>query len=287
MTTIRILLSAVLVLLLAGCQKPTEVQVTDETAVEIEEVTETDPTANRVAVDSTALLPKDQERFPGLIALTSVRSDYGQGTVETIVYARVALENRALWFTDPFGRKRFFGNLLGVVRINGELMFPIPRIVQNDTAGYEYVRGNVPFTPRGQYRFTATGSVGNGNVGGFDVSVNAPDNLVIQSPTGGTQVRQGNDLEIRWKTQSNNIGLIVGAVRVVNGQPRSVPIFTIRPKHNTGRAILDKKILDALPRGEYVFTFVAANRSEHVFPRYPGRVLAQATSIHNVLVKLI
>ena len=273
---------ATFALLLAGCEKPTQVQLADETDLEVEAIAESDSVAS-APVDTLALLPREQVNYPGLISIASVRFDNGV-TTETVVGAKVALEDRTRWFFDRLGRKRFYGYFLGTVSVNGIPLLRRVRAVGNDSAGFEYV-GLVPYTPRLGYRFIGTGSVG--GVRAFDESVTAPDDLVVQSPVGGTQVRRGNPLDLRWTPQGNPLTVIVSAVRTVQGERRVIPVLSITPKKNSGRAVLPRRILDALPRGTYVLTFAVANKDERRIQGYSGRVLVLASSICNVQINLL
>jgi hypothetical protein len=280
----QISLAALLVLLLSGCQKPTEVQIVEDALLEVEQVIEPDSSVGRPATDSTGILPKDQTKFAGLFMVTSVKSDYGNGVTSNIT-AYAALENRTVVFIDSLGRKHFYAHPLGIVRVNNELMLSHERFFGGQSAGFEYVR-NVAFNPRGRYVFTGSGTVT--GVGAFSVAVDAPENLTVYAPVSGTRVRRGHGLDLHWSALGDNIALIISAVRPQLGNIRSVPVLCLKPKRNLGKAVLGRKILDALPRGVYVFTFVVFNRDERqVISRYPAKVLIQAASLYNVRVDLI
>ena len=282
----EILLTALFALIIAGCQKPTEVQLVNESVFDVENVEEPDPTIERTAVDSTALLPKEQQKFAGFIELVSVRTDKGLG-VESNIGARVVFESRVRSVVDPTtGRKKYYGFPLDTVRVNDKLMFARERIARNPASGFEYVRELPTYEPLRRYNFVAI-STHNDSVGAFAVSVEAPENLAVQSPVGGQRILQNKDLELRWSGKGN-LSFIISTVQIQNNQIRIIPILNVRAKRNEGHAVLPRKVLELLPKGIYVFTFVLSNRDERAtVGNFRGKVLVQASSIHNVVVGLI
>ena len=274
---------SLLALLLVGCQKPTEVQLVDDATFDAEQVVEPDPTVSRSSVDSTGLLPKDQAKFAGLFMVTSVKTDDGFGIVSS-TSAYTVLENRSLVFLDSLRRKRFKGVFLGQVSVNLFPLASIPRIVGGDSAGFEYFRF-LPFTARTRYVFAGGGP--GSDVDRFAVSVDAPDNLIVHAPAGGTQVTRGKDLHLQWTGQGEIFGLVMSALRLEGNQIRRIPILAFRQKKNLGHGKLSKTILDSLPRGAYLLTFAISNRDEiQTVSRFQGKVLVQAASIYNVRIDL-
>ncbi len=271
--------------LVAGCQKPTEVKLTAESQLVIENVNEPDPTVERQPVDSTGLLPVDGERFAGFISVTSIKTDLGNG-VESRTMARVLFESRQRPLIVD-GRKCFFGLSLGTVIVSsggtGDLLFPRERRIGLQSCGVEYVREALNYTPRGMYRFTATGS---DSVGPFTTTVEAPELLTVQSPRGGQRIRRDTDLELRWRGDGP-LSIILSAVETRNGRHHVVPLFNVKPRVNDGRAVLSNRVLRGLPQGRYLFTFVLTNRDEQLtVGRFQGRVLVRASSIYNVRIDL-
>lgn len=278
-----LLLVAMFALIVAGCQKPTEVQlVNEQPTLEFEQVIEPDSTIDRASVDSTALLPKDQDRNAGFITLTSTKSDFGSG-IESKIAAKVVFENRSRVLVGEGGRKQFFALPLLFARLNGDPLFPRERRVLGLSAGFEYVRDAI-FIPRNNYRFTGASD----SIGTFDITVQAPENLTVQSPVGGMRVPKDKDVELRW-TGQGELSFIVSVVRIgVNNQPKLIPLLNVRAKKNFGYARLSKKILNDLPRGVYILTFVVSNKDERqMLGSFRNRVLIQASSIYNVRVDLI
>jgi hypothetical protein len=278
----RLLFTAAMAVLLAACQKPTEVQVTEEALLDVENVTEPDPAIDRASVDSTALLPREQDRFAGFITVASVKSDNGAG-IESKSFVHAAFENRNNSITVG-GLKRFFLFPLGLPRvtIGGNTVFLVMREVRfgNQLLGVEYVR-EIPYAPEANYRFEAVGS---DSVNAFSVSIDSPDNIFVQSPVGGQRIARDNDINLRWTGRGNPF-LIISAR---TGQGKLIPVLNIKPRRNEGRALLTKKILNALPRGSYVFTFCLSNRNENfMVGRFRGRVLVRGLSIYNIRVELI
>ncbi|MBX2990411.1 MAG: hypothetical protein KF749_04485 [Bacteroidetes bacterium] len=264
--------------ILAGCQKPTEVQLSDDQSrLEIEAISDADTSLDGTAVDTTALLPRDHRDYVGFATVSSVRSDWGTG-VRQSVHARVVVVNKSnrIPFHD---RGVFFGRLLGTVRINGEFMIPRLRIQGNLDSGVEYVRDILNHLPRRVYTFTADSLAS-------PLTIESPENLTVTSPVGGQRINRGSDLELRWSGQGK-ISLIISKVTIEQGETRVVPVLNINARQADGRVVLSRRVLSLLPRGDYVFSFVASNRAEYQTLRYQGKVLMQASSIHNVRVDLI
>lgn len=279
----RLLYAAMMAVLFAACQKPTAVQVTDEeTLLDVENVAEPDPAIDRASVDSTALLPREQDRFAGFITVVSVKSDNG-ALIESKSFVHAVFENRNNSIIAG-GLKRFLLFPLGLPRVTvgGNTVFLGMREVRfgNQLLGFDYAR-EITYTPGATYRFEATGS---DSVNAFSVSIDSPDNILVQSPVGGQRIARDNDLNAQW-TGRGDVFLIISA-RTPQG--KLVPVLNIKPRRNEGRALLTRKILNALPRGNYVFTFGVSNRNENfLVGRFRGRVLVRGISIYNVRVELI
>lgn len=280
MRNLSILATTVFALLLAGCQKPTEVRLTENATadLEIEGFNDADSSLDGAPVDTTALLPRDQHNYTGFATVSAVKSDWGTGPVQSTVFARVVIVNKAI--RVPFqGRGLFFGRVLGAVRVNGDLMLWRLRIPGNLESGVEYIRGGIlNHVPRRLYVFTADSIA-------TPLAIESPGNLDVLAPVGGQRVSRTTDMELRWNGEGA-ISCIISIVRTEGTEHRITPVMHIRPRTNTGRAVLPGRVLSLLPRGVYVFTFVVSNRSENAILRY-GRVLMQASSIYNVRVDLI
>ncbi len=273
-----IAIAASVVLLLVGCQKPTEVQLTgDETQIDLETVNDPDGSFDRAAVDSTALLPREQQDYAGFVTLTSIRTDIGNLSRTTVV-GRVVIEDKRRPVTFN-GRRMFIGYRLGLVRIDGAFMIPRERLVGGMvSAGFEYVREVPTYEPGRTYTFSAD-SIGS-------VSLTASDVVTVEAPVSGTAVLRDRDLPLRWRGRGH-LKIIVSALRVENGQFHTTPLLAFSPRKNEGRALVSRRILNGLPRGAYVFTFAITNREERPLPgRYGGLVLLQASSLHNIVVEL-
>ena len=69
---------------------------------------------------------------------------------------------------------------------------------------------------------------------------------------------------------------------------RSIPILELRPRMNTGKALLPASVLRQFPRTPfYVFTFILSNRKEIGFIQaQTGKVLVQAAAVHNSYIEL-
>lgn len=272
-------IAVAVVVLLSGCQKPTEVQLTDDAAAfDLEAVNDPDRSFDRAAVDSTALLPRDQQTYAGFVTLTSIRTDVGNVTRRTVV-ARVVVEDKRRFVTFN-GRRMFVAHRLGLVRIDGTILFPKERLVGGVlSAGFEYVRELQSYEPGRTYALSAD-SIGS-------LALTASDVVTVESPVSGSIVLRDRDLPLRWSGRGR-LSMIISALSVDGGQQfHTTPLLTFSPKKSEGRALVPRRILNGLPRGAYVLTFVIANRENRPLPvRFGGMVLLQASSIHNIVVEL-
>ena len=264
-------IATALVLLLAGCQKPTEVEITEETALDVEDVLDPDSSFNRASLDSTALLPREQQTYGGFFTVTAVRTDVPNETRQRVI-ARAVIEDKGRVVVHN-GRKMFWGFLLERMRLNNMPMRVLPRFLGNISAGFEYVLDLSSFVPGQQFVFSAD-SVG-------AIGIEAPDVVTVQAPVAGQIVRRESDLALQWSGRGN-VQIIISRFVLSD---RIVPMLRIRPRVNAGRAALPRRILRALPPGTYFFTFVLARRDERQLPgRFGGTLLVQASSVHNVMV---
>jgi hypothetical protein len=121
----------------------------------------------------------------------------------------------------------------------------------------------------------------------FTRGIRTPDQLVVESPRGGTVVSRQADLELRWRGAQGSLSIIVSAYDTSTRKAK--PLLELRPRDNTGRAVVPAKFLRELrPLHRYfVFTFVLANRDQMdlPIPRAP-RVLLQAASVYSTYIEL-
>lgn len=281
------ILVATLGLLVAGCQKPNQVELTDDdSALEVEIVENSDLNLERTPVDSAAILPKDEDKFAGQIYLSAVKTQSARG-VESRLFSKVLFEDRTLPVQDSIGRRRGFSGInlgiLGSVKINGQLMFERPHRVGNTVGGVEYVRELSSIQPRER----VTWQIASLQIGTFESAINTPELLQVYSPVGGAVIPKNQDLELRW-TGKGEMMIILSTGRFDGSAFVTTPIVNARVKKGEGRARLSKKVLRALPdAAAYVFTFVLLNREEKVaLGRFNGKVLVQASSIYNSVVTL-
>lgn len=276
-----------------GCQQPHEVSLTpDPTAsdFEVQPVVSPDSGLFIAPVDSAALLPEEQLQGGGRLMVAHVRRDGGRG-ITSFAYAYVFFSDTAV--VDRFGRKLgFSGKDLGVVTLNGESMERAEhrlrfRLMSRDSMlarGWEY-RKNLTgsYSPNAQYRWQSAPP----DFGPVDVSVRSPDDLVVESPAGGSVVRRDSDLELQWRGGNGALHIVISTVDPVTGKTK--PVTCLRVKANTGRAIIPSKLLRVLsPYHRYfVFTFMLTNRLDGIaVSGYASPVFAQAASVYNSYVEL-
>lgn len=282
-----------LVLLLTGCVHPAEVQLKPEeyrTDLEVLAVEIPDTAVTTSAVDSLAILPGDQLHFGGSFLVNRVKLDAGPGKVDSFAYSRVLVADSAVRFGDR--HLGFSGGDLGAVSLNGSLMFKIPhrvvlrRPIVRDTVlvrGVEYLSNlATAYQPNQLYTWTALTSA----YGRFEESIRTPDELIVQSPLGGSIVPRERDLIVRWKGSGGKLSIVIS--KFDPGAKKSSPLLEFRSRTNLGKAVIPARLLRQLPRTPYyVLTFILSNRKEVEPPMgYSGKILVQAASVYNSYIEL-
>lgn len=269
-----IIIATAFVLILAGCQKPTEVHVVDEPIFDVEEAIDPDTSFERAGVDSTALLPSEQQRNTGFVTLTYVHTDVA-GFSRSGAVARVLVEEKK-GVLEVNGRRMFKSRRLGLVRLDGLLLLPRERFLGGMMGGPEYLREVTDYEPGRSYTFSAD-SLGS-------IVVRAPEVVDVETPLSGSVVRRDSDLLLRWRGRGD-LMIIISSATLRPTNLIATPLLRLRLRRNDGYLMLPKRVLNSLPPGLYLFTFVIVNREERLLPvRFGGKMLVQASSLHNILV---
>jgi hypothetical protein len=286
--------AAGLVLLLGGCQHPSEVQLIPEefqTDLDVRAVAIPDTTVTTSPVDSMAILPSDQLNFSGVFLVNRVTLDAGPGRVDSFAYSRVIVADSAVRFVNRL--LGFNGIDLGAMSLNGSQMLKLPHkvLLRRPSArdsilvrGVEYVSNLAGmYQPDQLYAWTAFTLA----YGRIEESVRTPDDLTVQSPLGGSIVPHDKDLIVRWKGGNGKLSII--ASRYDPAVKRSFPLLEFRSRANPGKAVIPARLLRQLPRGTgYVLTFILSNRKElEQLAGYSGKVLVQAASVYNCYIELL
>ena len=287
----------VLVLLFAGCQHPTEVQVTqdaEESQLEVTSLAMVDTSVYQTAIDSVAITPSDQTDYAGLLLVNNITFDGGtRWGVQTAASSSVLITDRSRPLElrgKVFGYYgvRLMPNLLTPVRINGLAMREKTHRVRVAglpvNFGYEYDRDvSAIYQPGMAFTWSASPD----SLGPVQLSVTSPADLGVTSPVGGSVLSRNQDLKLQWTGQGETILIILSAYNPTSKQSR--PILKMRPLVNKGHVRVSAAILQALPSDRYyVFTYIVANRKEMRVARNADQilVLAQVASVHNVYVEL-
>ncbi len=280
----------IVVVVLASCQQPAEVELRPDNLddeLEIYSVAEQDTTVERPAIDSTAILPNDDNRFAGLIVANKITYDAGVN-VDSAAFSRVFFADRTRPVEFQGRTVGYHGLDLDTVTLNGDPMTKILHRVRirkafRDTlVGFEYVRNlTTTFLPNTQYTWSASPQ----GIGPVNTSLRSPGNLTVLSPRGGSHLPKNQILNLQWTGQGDTLLIIISSYNRIS--QRAKPLLVIKPKVNRNHARLMPKFLRALPGGPYyVFTFVLANRNDILVNNYPDRVLVQSASIYNSYVEI-
>ena len=279
-----ILISCFVAVAVLGCKEPTSVVLDrEENLLEVTALPPQDPDVELSAIDSTAILPSDENAFAGLLIVNKVTYDAGT-RVDSFAFSKVFFADRI----RPVRRNQrtigFHGFNLGPILLNNSPMNRIPHIIrmkapQADTvAGFEYVKD---LTTTYQSNQTYTWAADSINATG--ASIVSPGELRVLAPVGGASLSRDQNLELLWRGEGN-ISIFISTYDPVLQRTRA--LLHVRPRVNRGRAVLGVRLLRLLPPGRnFVFTFVLSNkRLEDVFRPYRGQVLLQASEVYNTLV---
>ncbi len=278
-------------LLLGGCVKPSPVQVVEDSSVlEPTALQSVDPNFDFKAVDSTGVLPGDQQSYYAYLLINSIKYNGAAGE-RGLALSTVLLGDR----TSPvqIGQRIFgySGLLVRTLLLNGQQMTPVPHVVNirpmvnlSDSsvrAGYEYVLNLTPnYAPNQLYTWTISPF-------GFDstsISILTPDTLAVLLPRGGSIHSRTEDMHVRW-TGTGNLLVLLSASNPTTG--RTKPLLAFRPLRDQDHATLRGKLLESLPAGSYALTFILANRAEVPSGTvHPGKVLVQAASLYTTFFGL-
>jgi len=268
-----------------GCNEPIVLDG-EEDLLEVDALTQEDPDVELTAIDSTAILPSDENTFAGLLVVNKVTYDVDDGPrVDSFALSRV-------FFADILRPVRhnqrtvgFHGFYLGGINLNTLPMIRIPHIIRmrmppaDTVAGFEYIKDlTATYRPNQAYTWAADSI----NVTG--VSIVSPGELRVIAPTGGAVLSRNRSIELLWRGEGS-LSIIISAYDPVLRRTR--PLLRLRPRVNQGRAVLGVRLLRLLPPGrDFIFTFVLSNRRvEDVLRPYRGQVLLQASEVHNIFVK--
>ncbi len=278
----------VVTLLLSACQQPAEVRLTpsdDVANLDVNAVVLPDTIVTAASVDSSGVLPADQKTFGGVFIINRVVLDFGMGGIP-FAYSQVAVTNvdSAIHFGDHDIGYR--GLYLGNVYLNGVPMDRHIRFVPVHSSlvdfGWQYGSNlTSAYQPNQTYTWMAAPMT----MGSFNLSIRTPENLTVQSPLGGSVIPRDQDLTLQWKGQGT-ISIVLSWYDRTSS--RSIPLLQLRPRLNSGHAIIPAKLLSQLPlKRDFVFTFILSNRKETtVVQQYSGKILVQAASIYNTYVTL-
>jgi hypothetical protein len=279
--------------LLAGCQQPGDIELTNDgetTSLEVVPIALPDSLIATSAVDSTAILPMDQVKYRGQFLVTRVRLDAGPTATASYAFSRVLVVDSVVHFLQ----REVGGNGvdLGPLLLNQQPMLKIAhritakRLLFRDTVivrGVEYVTNlSETYQPGIAYTWNAPLSP----AGALSVNIVAPQELVVEAPRGGSVHSRQNDLVLKWTGGGGKTQIVVSAYDPQ--AKRSVPLLELRPKMESGRAILPASVLKQFPQGRwFVFTFILSNRKvATLVQNTAGGVLIQAADIYNSYIEL-
>ena len=280
--------------LTAGCQQPSDIEVSpltaDQSGVEILPVVVPDTEGAGAWADSLALLPQEQSILGGSFLLNRVTHDTGAGRV-TFALSQVFFADSVVRCGDR--NVGFSGRDFGNITFDGALMVRHPHVLRARTASgadTALVRGIAYSSNVGQeYAPNRTFSwvVDPMGMRVVTVSVRTPDPLVVHAPLGGTRVSRHQELELLWTGANGRMDIVISTFDPARRRAR--PILRLNPPATAGRVALPARLMSGLPAATsfYVITFILSNRTESIsMPQYPARVFARAADVYNSYIEV-
>jgi hypothetical protein len=217
--------------------------------------------------------------------------DRGEGHRGSFAYSRVFVSDSAVRIVlRNVGQN---GVDLGTVTLNGTPMLKVPhrislrqQVATRDTSiirGVEYVSDLTnSYQPLIPYIWAAPTSP----YGALAVGILAPGPLSVQAPVGGSVVSRKVGLPIQWKCGDGSLVIVVSVFDPVSR--KSLPILQLKPRTNSGRALLPATVLSQFPAAQqYVFTFILANRKEiSLTATASKKMVVQAASVYSVYFEI-
>jgi hypothetical protein len=283
----------------AGCQKPGPLTVepppdspSGGVTLIVTPVSNTDTSITVNPVDSVGVLPTEQTTYSGLLLVNSVKYDNGHGTF-SVAYASayVGDRNRPLVVNGKIAG--YYGIDLmpftaSPLRIGGIPMIRYPYRIhigsRDTTFGSIYRAVFASLQPKFSYDWDDP-QPDTTRLIGFKDPVVTPDSLKVLAPVGGSVHSRAKQIELRW-IGNGNLVIIISTYNPFTGKSR--PILQLQPTVNTGKAVIEPRVLALLPATKnYVFTFIIANRFERPLLGFSkDRILEQAASVYNSYLQI-
>jgi hypothetical protein len=285
-------------LCLAGCQKPSPLTVepppeTPAGSLLVTPLPIADTTITVNAIDSAGVLPSEQTNYSGLFLVNNVKYDNGHGIFST-AYASAYFGDRSRPLVVNGKVLGYYGKDLMPysafpLRIGGVYMTRYPykiRIGNRDTTfGSIYRAAFASFQPRTSIDWDDPGEDTTRLRPFFRDTVVTPEDLRVFAPVGGSVLSRLKQVDLRW-TGGGNIAIVISTVNPFTGRTR--PILLLQPAVNTGKAVIEPRVLALLPQTRnFVFTFIIANRVDRQLGVLSqDRTLVQASSVYNSYLQL-
>jgi len=292
------LLACVLFFCLGGCQKPAPLTVeppADLPAGSLQVTVLGNPDTNITVnpIDSVGVLPTEQVLYPGLFLVNSVKYDNGHGTL-SLAYASAYFGDRNRPLVVNGKVVAYYGidlmpSAFSPLKIGGFAMARYPYKIhigsRDTTFGYMYRAVFASLQPQTRFDWDDPRPDTTRLSGGFRDSVVTPEDLRVLAPVGGSVLSRLKQVELLWKGNGNLI-IVISTFNPVTGKSR--PYLQLQPTVNTGRAVIEPRLLQLLPQTKnFVFTFIIANRVDRQLGGLTkDRILVQAASVYNSYLQL-
>jgi hypothetical protein len=141
--------------------------------------------------------------------------------------------------------------------------------------GFSYVSNQT-------YRWNCSGD---GSVSAFDYDITVPQKIHVTSPTERSTIRSSSNLLMTWTGGADTVRIYIRELN--DGVPGKIWLQYL-VKSNSGRANINKSLLQLLPRdqSEFMLTVASSQISTINLNGFAGDVIVQAVTSHNLIVQI-
>jgi hypothetical protein len=290
---------------IAGCQKPGPIEVVDpqlhSQSLELDNSTFSSPEFFGIeGVDSgsvypaTRLSPAGNQMSTAQFLVTGVQYDALLEHHEASL-ARVIMFDRTQIIV--IGTDTIFRTIdAGRIRFDGLEMFKIPTKYYSHSAGFDTVIGlqymllskdgiggrGFRYFGNHLYQWESSGSP---QLSAFSINGISSRELHVTSPTPRDVIVASRNLPVMWEGGASAVHIIISNLQP-GGTPK--PLFHMKVNTNRGSIIIPSTVLQILPkdRNAFLFSFISDLTTMTQISGYPGDVVLQTISIHNLVLQV-
>ena len=291
------IIPAFLVIVLAGCEKNSPVELTEDgsgssTEVAVEKTFTVQEPIDPEGQNSTSFFIPAAADVDGQLTIAGSAYDDFQSHKE-ISTARAILLDKSSPITvrdnmDTLGYRTLD---MGTVMIDNIPLQSVvarladPRLVPFDTIGLRYALLNkdglggrgFEYTGTHAYQWSVSGVPG---LPPFEAAITSPAAIYVTAPTASDVIPIGRSLTIRWMGGGGAITILICSAGI---SPH--PLLQLKVRRNTGSVTIPRKLLQLLPvsQSRFLFSVTSENKETIRVTGYTGTIAVRAITSHTIL----